>query len=227
MGHDIINKYNRKDFLCCIIKILQEIACILCGQIHKIQVHQRFIRYVRSEVTEGNIGITIFSIFCRFARAAGKQYTKRILPWFVIPECNICLVNVLEFYRLSSAAGRIQYTIAAAVLGTVCVSTIRRHYNMAAQYISRSSLIITCFPATLPSLSELDDFVPSGRGDLEELTHQAGRIDKATRKAGIPVTGKISPVRIVHWTYALEKTRKTIHFPMNLNVCRLLYYDTS
>ena len=33
----------------------------------------------------------IVVIICERAQRAGAQYTKRMLPWFVIPECNIRL----------------------------------------------------------------------------------------------------------------------------------------
>ena len=47
----------------------------------------------------------IVVIICERAREAGAQYTKRMLPWFVIPECNIRLDLVLELRKKHPTAG--------------------------------------------------------------------------------------------------------------------------
>ena len=47
----------------------------------------------------------IVVIICERAREAGTQYTKRMLPWFVIPECNIRLDLVLELRKKHPTAG--------------------------------------------------------------------------------------------------------------------------
>ena len=38
-----------------------------------------------------NHELVIVSLICQEAKQQHKQYTKRMLPWFVIPECNIRL----------------------------------------------------------------------------------------------------------------------------------------
>ena len=40
------------------------------------------------------------SFSSRAASRQHKQYTKRMLPWFVIPECNIRLDLVLNLLKL-------------------------------------------------------------------------------------------------------------------------------
>ena len=227
MGHNIIKQYSWEDFLFFILKIFDEIACILCGQIHKVKVHQYFLRLVRSEVTEGNLRIIIFSIFCRYAKATGKQYTKRILPYFVIPECNICLINVFKFYQISMTTGKIRYDIANNIMGTICIQTINRHYGMVTQYLSQTILTTASYKAVIPNLTGLESFIPTGRNPLEELCHQAGQVDLAVRKAGLPVSTDINPIRMVHRIYVLQKSRGPVHLPMNLRICCLLFYDTS
>ena len=47
-----------------------------------------------------NHELGIVSLICAEAKRQGKQYTKRMLPWFVIPECNIRLDLVVKLLRL-------------------------------------------------------------------------------------------------------------------------------
>ena len=68
---------------------------MLCGEIHAVRIHAVLMRKIRNRDFE-NVEIGVFSIVCGRAKEQGKQYTKRILPPFVIPECNITLENVLE-----------------------------------------------------------------------------------------------------------------------------------
>ena len=68
----------------------------------------------------------IVVIICERAREAGTQYTKRMLPWFVIPECNIRLDLVLELWKKHPTAGSAR-AHAYAVIGSACERTIARH----------------------------------------------------------------------------------------------------
>ena len=47
-----------------------------------------------------NHELVIVSLICQEAKQQHKQYTKRMLPWFVIPECNIRLDLVLNLLKL-------------------------------------------------------------------------------------------------------------------------------
>ncbi len=73
--------------------------CLLCGQIHRLRVHAKLVRKIRTG-DEKNTVILIISIYCIIAEKRGLQYTKRILPPFVIPECNIILEYVLKYIAL-------------------------------------------------------------------------------------------------------------------------------
>ena len=76
------DEYNFEVFLSLITNIFLEAPCILCGEVHPIHVHAKFTRLVRSNETEKNEPILIFSIICKNAKEQGRQYTKRILPFF-------------------------------------------------------------------------------------------------------------------------------------------------
>ena len=73
--------------------------CLLCGNRHRAHIHAWCERLVRC--ADGrNHQLLIVSLICKEARRQGNQYTKRILPWFVIPECNIRLDLVLNLLKL-------------------------------------------------------------------------------------------------------------------------------
>ena len=69
----------------------------------------------------------IVSLICHEAKQQHKQYTKRILPWFVIPECNIRLDLVLNLMKLEERdrkGATLAYEQADAVIGSACERTI-------------------------------------------------------------------------------------------------------
>lgn len=202
------------------------IGCILCMRIHAISIHQYHTRLVRSEVTETNIKIIIFSIYCPYAKAEGKQYTKRILPHFVIPECNICLLNVIEFYKISHSTGKIAYELSAGILGTVNLKTIKRHYDMTVNYILKAIADLAQFLSTIPNLVTLENFKPSDNKELVLLDDYTRHLNRAAERTGIRT--KTNLIRIIHRTYILQKTRNPgLQLPMNLVVACVLFNDTS
>ena len=82
-----------------------------------------------------NHELVIVSLICQEAKQQHKQYTKRMLPWFVIPECNIRLdlmLNLLKLEERHPAAGAaLAYEQADAVIGSACEHTIARHLKWA------------------------------------------------------------------------------------------------
>lgn len=104
--------------------------CPLCGEKHEVRVHAVLVRKIRTEEEE-NTEILIVSIYCRRARESGRQYTKRILPVFVIPGCNITLENVLLYLRRHAEGEKIDYEEASYLLGSYDNRTIRRHVEAA------------------------------------------------------------------------------------------------
>ena len=117
-------------------------VCLLCSQIHRLYLHGSVERFVRNNDTYENEAIFLCVIICHNAKAAGRQYTKRMLPPFVTPECNISLENTLLMYRQMPKVP-IDVERASMLLGTYCEKTIRRHYWMATTYteIAVSKLI--------------------------------------------------------------------------------------
>jgi hypothetical protein len=226
MGHDTIVSYNCEAFLAFIRKKYKIIACLLCMRIHAIRVHQYHSRLVRSEVTEENIEISIFSIFCPYAKAEARQYTKRMLPYFVVPECNICLVNIFAFYQACQPSGKPGYAYAAGILGTVDERTIKRHFNMVATYIRQTNTAVAHFLSTIPNLAVVPDFTPDQNNEIKHLFQYIAQLNLAMEKAGIQA--KTEPLIILNRTYIQQKSRKIYpEIPMNLVECTAIPNDTS
>jgi len=86
-------------------------------------------RTVRSPELGQNTEVTIVSIICGRAKEAGKPYSKRILPPFVIPYCQIGREGVMA-YLGRFPDGRIVYRFGNELLGARDIRTIRRHIAM-------------------------------------------------------------------------------------------------
>ena len=127
--------------------------CLLCGERHGVRVHAVLVRKIRTE-EERNTEILIVSIYCERAREAGRQYTKRILPVFVIPGCNITLENVLLYLRRHTEGEQIDYEEAAYLLGSYDNRTIRRHVEAARLMIAEVSRRAPWRPASLGVAAE-------------------------------------------------------------------------
>ena len=111
----------------------QKAPCLLCSRVHRLYTHYYIGRLIRDPATEENVEIVICVIICHIAKEEGKQYTKRMLPPFVTPECNITLEHT---FRMVAAMpeGRIDYRYAGTYLGSYCNRTIQRHYRMIVDY---------------------------------------------------------------------------------------------
>ncbi len=62
-------------------------------------LHPRVVRSVGTLRGWSQPPAAIVTVVCTEARRQGIQYTKRILPWFVIPECNIRLDLALKLLK--------------------------------------------------------------------------------------------------------------------------------
>jgi hypothetical protein len=104
-----------------------------------VRIHALLVRKIRTE-EEKNSEILIVSIYCERARELGWQYTKRILPAFVIPWCNITLENVLRYVWQHPRGEEIDYEQASYLLGSYDNRTIGRHIETAWVMIGEAKL---------------------------------------------------------------------------------------
>ena len=133
--------YSTTRFVSFLRAYCERAPCLLCARIHRLYVHDYVGRLIRNPSTEKNEEIVVCVILCHNAKHAGRQYTKRMLPPFVTPECNITLENTVRMIT-AMPVGRIDYSIAATFLGTVCQKTIDHHYHMISLFTKSAVLLV-------------------------------------------------------------------------------------
>ena len=157
----------------------------MCGSRHRAYIHAWCERLVRC--ADGrNHQLVIVSLICQKAKQQHKQYTKRILPWFVIPECNIrfdLVLNLLKLEEQTPSGGRaLAYAQADAVIGSASEHTAARDLRWARRLVAdtlleASELVVEMAPFTpLPG-------VQVGAGGLAELQRYLAALTAAGRGA--------------------------------------------
>ena len=205
--------------------------CLLCGSVHEVRIHAWCERLVRC--ADGrNHRILILSCICEEARRQGKQYTKRMLPWFVIPECNIRLDLVLNLHRLVArhpkgpeVGMKLAYERAAGVIGSICEHTIARHLEWVRQLIAANVLEAGKLMAELASFAELPEVRAGGSG-LAELHRYLVALALARRRA-VGRGGVLGVIGCLHLCYVVVRTRSPLALPLNQILRYWLWFDTS
>jgi hypothetical protein len=124
--------YKTDPFVTFLRRYFKENVCLLCGRMHRLYIHGYVGRLVRNAATFENDEIVICVIICPTARHEGRQYTKSLVPPFVIPECNISLENVLQLNK-AMPDGRIDYKKASRLARLSTTSRKRRRIKRAAK----------------------------------------------------------------------------------------------
>ena len=198
--------------------------CLLCGVLHPVRIHSYCPRLVRC--ADGlNRQIVIVSIFCETAKQAGRPYTKRILPSFVIPECNIRLDLVVQ---LMEAAGTdaVSYDQAYVLVGSACERTIDRHLYWARRLIAATVLEAIELLATLAPFGVLPE-VQVGADRLVQLRLTLAKLNAARRSAHGGVAGTITVICCVHFRYVYERARSRLQIPSDQVLRNGCWFDTS
>ena len=130
----------------------------MCGEVHPLHIHGYPLRRVRNRERQDNDTIRIVVILCETARAAGKRYTMRLLPEFLVPRCVIRLDHVEAAYearRTGAGTDRL-----SEILGCLDDRTVRRHVKCYEQAIEATSLRLAESRAMSPELGELSQITP-------------------------------------------------------------------
>lgn len=123
-----------------------------------MHIHGYPLRRVRNRERLDNDTIRIVVILCETARAAGKRYTMRLLPEFLVPGCVIRLDHVEAAYEArSTGAGPDRM---CEILGCLDDRTVRRHVACYEQAIKAASLRLAESRAMSPELGELPQITP-------------------------------------------------------------------
>lgn len=188
-----------------------------------MRIHAVLIRKVRNGDGE-NVDILIFSIICRRAKERGMQYTKRILPPFLIPECNITLENVLEYVHRRPGR-KIDYERASLVMGAMDNRTIVRHLRLCRLMVAEGCLQLCRVLASLPSYATVPE---SGMGTpavdyLDMLVEEA---DEAAMRMGRR-SAEVGSAAYLHAVYVAERSRNEPAVPLDRVFRGLQFFDTS
>ena len=182
-------------------------------------------RKVRSPEEGENIDVTIISILCVTAKEASKQYTKRILPPFVIPYCQIGREGVMG-YLGRFPDGRVEYAVGLQMLGARDIRTIRRHIAMGLATIAAAALELASLLSALPAHATLPEpQLNESLGQyLQELSEQ---MDRAARRAGGSRGSGTPPMVYAHLVSVVERSPGPVASPLSCVLRAALFHDTS
>lgn len=93
-------------------------------------------------------------LICREAQQRGLQYTKRMLPDFLIPYARIRLDRVIEARREKERGAELE--CCSRILGCLDLATVRRHLNCLGEAAAKTALEFAEKQAASPHLSESD-----------------------------------------------------------------------
>ena len=202
--------------------------CLLCGSCHEPRIHAWCGRLVRC-ADGSNHELVIVSLICAEAKRQRKQYTKRMLPWFVIPECNIRLdlaVNLVKLVERHPGAGmRLAYEHGAGVIGSISERTIARHLEWARRLTAASVLEASELVAELAPFAALPE-VRVGAGGLAELHRYLMALALARRRS----QGRgavLGVIGCLHLRYVVVRARSPVALPLNQVLRYRLWFDTS
>lgn len=204
-----------------------ERPCLLCGSRHRACIHAWCDRLVRCPDGR-NHRLSIVTVICAEARRQGKQYTKRILPWFVIPECNIRLDLVLNLLKLQERGGpALAYEQADTVIGSASEPTIRRHLRWVQRLVAATVLEAAQLVAQAAAFAALPAVRATG-GGRSDLRRYVAALTAGARAAGGRAGAALSVVGCVHRRYVAQRARSPVRIPpLNQVLPRGCWFDTS
>lgn len=217
--------YTSNDFLDFLTLFFDLHPCPLCKTNHKFSNHGRVTRLVRDNNTYENVEITIFVLYCAVSKKAGKQYTKRMLPPFVIPECNITLENSWQLVE-QFPQKPIDYDKACQILGTFYEETVKRHYQLITEVILNTINLIISWLAAYPLFGIMPTKHPAN--SLFSFFNKCFEELIAAQEKLIGYTH--SPAKVIFlqaYVMMVKKVRKSLNFPLNLNSIIRFLFDTS
>ena len=152
-------------------------------------------------------------IYCNTAKKRGDQYTKRILPAFVTPECNIMLSNVMKYVK-QCPQERINYAKAQLILGAKDDRTIRKHILRGRQIVEETNLELTQALSGLTGFGRLPEPKP-GVGRHESLAATVSQIEAAATRMDGADRRQVPAIGYVHVVYAFHRARNPVKISAN------------
>jgi len=208
-----------------LIELARYVACPLCGEVHGLRIHAVPWRNVRSPEVGENIEVTVISIICGRAKEAGGQYSKRILPPFVIPYCQIGRQGVLA-YLGQFPDGKIVYRLGNELLGARDIRTIRRHIALGLATVAAAGLELASLLCGVPAHATLPQArlgEPPGQY-LQELGEQ---MELAGRRAGGKPASSMPSIVYLHLVSVFARSRPPLVPPLSCVLRAAVFHDTS
>ncbi|MDZ7794224.1 MAG: hypothetical protein U5P10_11225 [Spirochaetia bacterium] len=157
----------------------------MCGKVHPLTIHTS-PRRSWFDANGERVWIRVIVIKCAHARAAGKQYTKRLLPDFLIPYSPIRLDRVLEAERSRREEGA-RLEDCSYILGCLELRTVRKHLKRLHTAAASVALQLSEYLAHIPQYARLPEPQP-GQCTVLRLNSLYHRTTEAAGAAGRPVT---------------------------------------
>ena len=201
------------------------VPCPLCGRVHSLRVHAVLVRKVRSAEEAENVDITIISIICTTAKEARKQYSKRILPPFVIPYCQIGREGVLAYLK-RFPDGSVVYSDGFLMLGARDMRTIRRHIAMGLATVAAAALELARLLSGLPAYATL----PQPRLGVmpgEYLAALVEQVDCAAQRTGGGTASRVPAMVYAHLVNVFDRCPTPLVTPLSYVLRAALFHDTS
>ena len=225
LDHPKLKGFDFQGYLEAVTRNGAECRCLLCGAEHAVHVHARCERLVRCPDGR-NHQLLIVSIICEQAKQQGTQYTKRILPPFAIPECNIRLDLVLRLMAQQGTATAVNYDTAYALVGSACEGTIARHLQWAQQQVAATLLEVSKLLAVLVPFGVLPEVRVGHRG-LPVLRQYVAALAAAGRKAHGASSASFTVIGCLHVSYVFERARSPLAVSLDQVLRRGCWFDTS
>ena len=103
-------------------------------------IHSCVSRSYRDPETLEDVWITIPVRYCSRAKALGRQYTKRILPDFLIPFARMRLDNVIEAGRKKESGSTVEEC--CRIIGCIDLRTARMHLKRLEEAVKTVALTL-------------------------------------------------------------------------------------
>ena len=200
----------------------------MCALVHAVKLHQnRIRRLVRDPETGDNEEILICAICCQRSREQGGQYSKRILPEFVIPEANIRMDRVLVCLQRFGTAGKLDYEAACRILGTVSLRTVDRHMGAARQMAQAAVAACGELLVMLMGFGQLPAAQVSDPDEYRDLWLLIAALNEAGRRHHGQRGTAVGPQTCLHLFYVQRRARRTLAISANQVLSRRVVLDSS
>lgn len=144
-------------------------------------IHSYPTRSYRDPESLKDVWIKIPVRYCSQAKALGRQYTKRLLPDFLIPFARIRLDKVLEAEREKDSGHTVEQC--CRIIGCIDLRTVRMHMRRLEEAAKAAALTLAESQAAAVHLHE-PDYQPHPSTPLERLKELLDRQKEAHLRAG-------------------------------------------